>query len=234
MRGNTQRDWIHSVPKRTKVEATRINLTFRHVLWWVRLKENGFSLGYSLLARSWRTSCNKVPCILLGDWMYSFLDNFTWMLRGSGFSKAFGICNMHLCQSHYNCVCQVSQLPMLLSQSKLALCIMSFKWPVWCNFCLRWIPHLKDSTEQRWAASSIYYISSAGQFFLTTKGIQFSVIAASSCLPLPDHHCFHSLHQLPFILPNCLSSLHFCPTTSFFNFKLLVKFVSLLLLCFSI
>lgn len=32
MRGNTQRDWIHSVPKRTKVEATRINLTFRHVL----------------------------------------------------------------------------------------------------------------------------------------------------------------------------------------------------------
>ncbi|XP_050213577.1 DNA oxidative demethylase ALKBH2 [Mercurialis annua] len=32
MRGNTQRDWLHSVPKRTKVEATRINLTFRHVL----------------------------------------------------------------------------------------------------------------------------------------------------------------------------------------------------------
>ncbi|XP_059438780.1 DNA oxidative demethylase ALKBH2 isoform X2 [Corylus avellana] len=32
MRGNTQRDWIHSVPKRTKVEANRINLTFRHVL----------------------------------------------------------------------------------------------------------------------------------------------------------------------------------------------------------
>ncbi|KAB1221659.1 hypothetical protein CJ030_MR2G024032 [Morella rubra] len=32
MRGNTQRDWIHSVPKRAKVEAARINLTFRHVL----------------------------------------------------------------------------------------------------------------------------------------------------------------------------------------------------------
>ncbi|GMY36600.1 DNA oxidative demethylase ALKBH2-like [Fagus crenata] len=32
MRGNTQRDWIHSVPKRAKVEETRINLTFRHVL----------------------------------------------------------------------------------------------------------------------------------------------------------------------------------------------------------
>ncbi|KAF7840505.1 DNA oxidative demethylase ALKBH2 [Senna tora] len=32
MRGYTQRDWIHSVPKRAKAEATRINLTFRHVL----------------------------------------------------------------------------------------------------------------------------------------------------------------------------------------------------------
>lgn len=32
MRGNTQRDWIHSVPKRAKVDTTRINLTFRHVL----------------------------------------------------------------------------------------------------------------------------------------------------------------------------------------------------------
>ncbi|VVA31044.1 PREDICTED: alpha-ketoglutarate-dependent [Prunus dulcis] len=32
MRGYTQRDWMHSVPKRTKVEATRINLTFRWVL----------------------------------------------------------------------------------------------------------------------------------------------------------------------------------------------------------
>ncbi|XP_042945597.1 DNA oxidative demethylase ALKBH2 isoform X1 [Carya illinoinensis] len=32
MRGNTQRDWLHSVPKRAKVEATRINLTFRHVV----------------------------------------------------------------------------------------------------------------------------------------------------------------------------------------------------------
>ncbi|KAI4298833.1 hypothetical protein L6164_032350 [Bauhinia variegata] len=31
MRGNTQRDWIHSVPKRAKAEATRINLTFRLV-----------------------------------------------------------------------------------------------------------------------------------------------------------------------------------------------------------
>lgn len=32
MRGYTQRDWLHSLPKRTKLEATRINLTFRHVL----------------------------------------------------------------------------------------------------------------------------------------------------------------------------------------------------------
>ncbi|XP_048226087.1 DNA oxidative demethylase ALKBH2 isoform X1 [Ricinus communis] len=32
MKGNTQRDWLHSVPKRAKAEATRINLTFRHVL----------------------------------------------------------------------------------------------------------------------------------------------------------------------------------------------------------
>ncbi|KAF8410872.1 hypothetical protein HHK36_003409 [Tetracentron sinense] len=32
MRGYTQRDWSHSVPKRAKAEATRINLTFRHVL----------------------------------------------------------------------------------------------------------------------------------------------------------------------------------------------------------
>lgn len=32
MRGYTQRDWIHSVPKRAKAEATRINLTFRRVL----------------------------------------------------------------------------------------------------------------------------------------------------------------------------------------------------------
>ncbi|KAG4948897.1 hypothetical protein JHK82_042089 [Glycine max] len=29
MRGYTQRDWIHSVPKRAKAEATLINLTFR-------------------------------------------------------------------------------------------------------------------------------------------------------------------------------------------------------------
>lgn len=34
MRGYTQRDWIHSVPKRTRVEATRVNLTFRLVVWW--------------------------------------------------------------------------------------------------------------------------------------------------------------------------------------------------------
>ncbi|XP_042517132.1 DNA oxidative demethylase ALKBH2 isoform X2 [Macadamia integrifolia] len=32
MRGYTQRDWVHSVPKRAKIEAVRINLTFRHVL----------------------------------------------------------------------------------------------------------------------------------------------------------------------------------------------------------
>ncbi|CAI0380267.1 unnamed protein product [Linum tenue] len=32
MRGYTQRDWLHSVPKRAKIEATRINLTFRLVL----------------------------------------------------------------------------------------------------------------------------------------------------------------------------------------------------------
>ncbi|KAL9451996.1 hypothetical protein AB3S75_007903 [Citrus x aurantiifolia] len=32
MRGYTQRDWIHSVPRRAKAESTRINLTFRHVL----------------------------------------------------------------------------------------------------------------------------------------------------------------------------------------------------------
>ncbi|KAF5728832.1 Oxidoreductase 2OG-Fe(II) oxygenase family protein isoform 1 [Tripterygium wilfordii] len=32
MRGYTQRDWIHSVPKRAKAETTRINLTFRLVL----------------------------------------------------------------------------------------------------------------------------------------------------------------------------------------------------------
>ncbi|RLN12037.1 DNA oxidative demethylase ALKBH2 [Panicum miliaceum] len=32
MRGYTQRDWQHSVPKRAKASSTRINLTFRHVL----------------------------------------------------------------------------------------------------------------------------------------------------------------------------------------------------------
>ncbi|WCJ28192.1 DNA oxidative demethylase ALKBH2 [Euphorbia peplus] len=32
MKGYTQRDWLHSVPKRAKAEATRINLTFRHIL----------------------------------------------------------------------------------------------------------------------------------------------------------------------------------------------------------
>ncbi|XP_071713871.1 DNA oxidative demethylase ALKBH2-like [Rutidosis leptorrhynchoides] len=32
MRGNTQRDWLHSVPKRAKATSTRINLTFRLIL----------------------------------------------------------------------------------------------------------------------------------------------------------------------------------------------------------
>ncbi|GAV70276.1 2OG-FeII_Oxy_2 domain-containing protein [Cephalotus follicularis] len=32
MRGHTQRDWVHSVPRRAKADAIRINLTFRHVL----------------------------------------------------------------------------------------------------------------------------------------------------------------------------------------------------------
>ncbi|GMH05224.1 hypothetical protein Nepgr_007064 [Nepenthes gracilis] len=32
MRGFTQRDWLHSVPKRAKADAVRINLTFRLVL----------------------------------------------------------------------------------------------------------------------------------------------------------------------------------------------------------
>lgn len=32
MRGYTQRDWHHSVPKRAKATSTRINLTFRRVL----------------------------------------------------------------------------------------------------------------------------------------------------------------------------------------------------------
>ncbi|KAK1416372.1 hypothetical protein QVD17_32163 [Tagetes erecta] len=32
MRGNTQRDWLHSVPKRAKVDSVRINLTFRRVM----------------------------------------------------------------------------------------------------------------------------------------------------------------------------------------------------------
>lgn len=31
MRGNTQRDWLHSVPKRAKADSARINLTFRRV-----------------------------------------------------------------------------------------------------------------------------------------------------------------------------------------------------------
>ncbi|ERN19247.1 hypothetical protein AMTR_s00061p00207860 [Amborella trichopoda] len=31
MRGYTQRDWAHSVPKRTKANGLRINLTFRYV-----------------------------------------------------------------------------------------------------------------------------------------------------------------------------------------------------------
>ncbi|KAK3433611.1 hypothetical protein EUGRSUZ_L00150 [Eucalyptus grandis] len=32
MRGYTQRDWIHSVPKRAKAEGLRINLTFRRII----------------------------------------------------------------------------------------------------------------------------------------------------------------------------------------------------------
>lgn len=32
MKGYTQRDWMHSVPKRLKTEATRINLTFRRII----------------------------------------------------------------------------------------------------------------------------------------------------------------------------------------------------------
>ncbi|KAK9054993.1 hypothetical protein SSX86_026072 [Deinandra increscens subsp. villosa] len=32
MRGNTQRDWLHSVPKRAKAQSARINLTFRRVM----------------------------------------------------------------------------------------------------------------------------------------------------------------------------------------------------------
>lgn len=32
MKGYTQRDWIHSVPKRAKAESARINLTFRRVI----------------------------------------------------------------------------------------------------------------------------------------------------------------------------------------------------------
>jgi hypothetical protein len=32
MRGYTQRDWQHSVPKRAKASSPRINLTFRRVL----------------------------------------------------------------------------------------------------------------------------------------------------------------------------------------------------------
>ncbi|XP_057765097.1 DNA oxidative demethylase ALKBH2 [Salvia miltiorrhiza] len=32
MSGYTQRDWLHSVPKRAKAESTRINLTFRRIV----------------------------------------------------------------------------------------------------------------------------------------------------------------------------------------------------------
>lgn len=32
MKGYTQRDWLHSVPKRVKAESARINLTFRLVI----------------------------------------------------------------------------------------------------------------------------------------------------------------------------------------------------------
>lgn len=35
MRGYTQRDWLHSVPKRVKADSLRINLTFRLVLWTI-------------------------------------------------------------------------------------------------------------------------------------------------------------------------------------------------------
>ncbi|KAG6392415.1 hypothetical protein SASPL_146633 [Salvia splendens] len=31
MSGFTQREWLHSVPKRVKADSTRINLTFRHI-----------------------------------------------------------------------------------------------------------------------------------------------------------------------------------------------------------
>ncbi|KAL8033031.1 hypothetical protein ABFX02_13G136700 [Erythranthe guttata] len=33
MSGYTQRDWLHSVPKRVKADSVRINLTFRHILF---------------------------------------------------------------------------------------------------------------------------------------------------------------------------------------------------------
>lgn len=32
MKGYTQRDWVHSVPKRLKADSIRINLTFRHIV----------------------------------------------------------------------------------------------------------------------------------------------------------------------------------------------------------
>ncbi|KAI3680430.1 hypothetical protein L6452_35200 [Arctium lappa] len=32
MRGNTQHDWLHSVPKRAKADSARINLTFRRIM----------------------------------------------------------------------------------------------------------------------------------------------------------------------------------------------------------
>lgn len=32
MKGYTQRDWVHSVPKRMKADSIRINLTFRYIL----------------------------------------------------------------------------------------------------------------------------------------------------------------------------------------------------------
>jgi len=32
MKGYTQRDWVHSLPKRAKASSVRINLTFRHVM----------------------------------------------------------------------------------------------------------------------------------------------------------------------------------------------------------
>lgn len=67
MRGYTQRDWMHSVPKRSKVEATRINLTFRcvvrQIIAYYRIKRRVFvhlALSFMHLMQKccWRTWCN--------------------------------------------------------------------------------------------------------------------------------------------------------------------------------